>query len=98
MSDDIVAVIKAQHRAIERLLDEALGPGAAARDVLQQVSYRLAPRQHIEGDEEHLLPVLTARASAAERAELGTRFIEVTDWTEDIDERVNGEESAPTRP
>lgn len=137
---DVVALIKAQHRQVERLLDQAQEEGADTLALLQQVSDLLLPHSeaeeafvypairqhdkqqadevhdgtvehhhvaellrellagepdspgydgklaamvgelnhHVEEEEQDLLPVLTDKASAAERAELGARFAAAT--------------------
>lgn len=145
MADDIVTVIKDQHRRIESLLDQASEEGADTRALLRQVSDLLVPhseaeesfvyptikakdsseseevkdgtaehhhiegtlqellaedpdgpgydgklagmvgelRHHIEEEEQDLLPVLTEKASAEERAELARRFAAATSWSGD---------------
>ena len=142
---DIVAVILAQHREVESLLEEAEQEGTDTAALLRQVSALLLPhseaeesfvypriaelsaeeedevydgtaehhhveqllrellmeepeapgydgklaavigelRHHVEEEEEDLLPVLTAKASAAEREEMGARFLEATGMDEE---------------
>ena len=143
MPDDIVTLIKAQHREVERLLDQAEEEGADTLALLRQVSELLIPhsqaeesfvypaikrydaseadevkdgaaehhhieavltellaedpdspgydgkqagmvgelRHHIEEEEQDLLPVLSEKASAGERAEMAARFATATNWT-----------------
>lgn len=143
MADDIVTLIKAQHRTIEKLLDRAADEGADTLALLRQVSDLLVPhseaeesfvyptikakdssetdevkdgaaehhhiegtlkellaedpdgpgydgklagmvgelRHHIEEEEQDLLPVLSDKVSADERAELAQRFAAATHWS-----------------
>lgn len=69
----------AEHHHIEGLLDQLLaedpsGPGFDGK--LAAMIGEL--RHHVEEEERDLLPVLSERASAEERAELGARFGEAT--------------------
>jgi hemerythrin superfamily protein len=144
MSDDVVDVIKAQHREVDRLLEEAMSEGSDRAALLRQVSDLLTPhseaeesfvypaiaerapkqegeevhdslaehhhidqllqellagdpdepgfdgklaalvgevRHHVEEEEEELLPVLSEQASDEDRAEMGARFAQQTNWT-----------------
>jgi hemerythrin superfamily protein len=144
MADDVVDVIKAQHREVDRLLEEAMSEGSDRAALLRQVSDLLTPhseaeesfvypaiaerapkqegeevhdslaehhhidqllqellagdpdepgfdgklaalvgevRHHVEEEEEELLPVLSEQASEEDRAEMGARFAQQTNWT-----------------
>ncbi|MDQ3537241.1 MAG: hemerythrin domain-containing protein [Actinomycetota bacterium] len=67
MPDDIVDLIKAQHREVERLLDEAEEEGADTIALLQQVSDLLLP--HSEAEESFVYPAIE-RYEAAEADEV----------------------------
>ena len=59
MADDVVDVIKAQHREIDRLLDEAMAEGADTAALLRQVSELLTP--HSEAEESFVYPAIAKR-------------------------------------
>lgn len=72
----------AEHHHIEGVMEELLaedpdGPGWDGK--LAALIGEL--RHHVEEEEEDLLPVLSEKASDAERAELGARFAEATGST-----------------
>ncbi|HKG52480.1 MAG TPA: hemerythrin domain-containing protein [Actinomycetales bacterium] len=56
MADDIVDVIKAQHREVDRLLDEAMAEGSDTAALLRQVSELLIP--HSEAEESFVYPTI----------------------------------------
>jgi hemerythrin superfamily protein len=60
---DVVAVIKAQHRRIDTLLDQAQQEGADVDSLVQQVADLLLP--HSEAEEDFVYPTIRAKASDA---------------------------------
>lgn len=86
----------AEHHHVEELMQQLLteepgGPGYDGK--LAAMIGEL--RHHVEEEEEELLPVLTEKASAEEREELGVRFAEVTGYQlEDAAERRGAAASA----
>jgi hemerythrin-like domain-containing protein len=59
MADDVVDVIKAQHRAIDRLLDQAMAEGFDTTALLHQVSELLTP--HSEAEESFVYPTIAQK-------------------------------------
>ena len=68
MADDVVDVIKAQHREIDRLLDEAMSEGTDTLALLRQVSDLLQP--HSEAEESFVYPAIAQRAPQEEGEEV----------------------------
>ena len=64
MADDVVDVIKAQHREVDRLLEEAQGEDADTAAVLQQVSEMLTA--HSRAEESFVYPAIGERAPKEE--------------------------------
>jgi hemerythrin superfamily protein len=60
---DIVQVIKAQHRQVDELLDQAAEDGADTAALLQQVARLLIP--HSQAEEDFVYPAIRAKASDA---------------------------------
>ena len=56
MADDVVDVIKAQHREVDRLLEEAMSEGSDRAALLRQVSDLLTP--HSEAEESFVYPAI----------------------------------------
>jgi len=59
MADDVVDVIKAQHREIDRLLDQAMAEGSDTTALLRQVSDLLTP--HSEAEESFVYPTIAQK-------------------------------------
>jgi hemerythrin superfamily protein len=59
MADDVVDVIKAQHREIDRLLDEAMAEGTETAALLRRVSDLLTP--HSQAEEGFVYPAIANR-------------------------------------
>ena len=62
MADDIVDVIKAQHREVDRLLDQAMEGGGDTAALLRRVSELLLP--HSKAEESFVYPTIAQRAPA----------------------------------
>jgi hemerythrin superfamily protein len=60
---DIVEVIKAQHRQVDALLDQAAQEGADTASLLQQAARLLIP--HSEAEEDFVYPAIRQKASEA---------------------------------
>jgi hemerythrin superfamily protein len=60
VADDVVDVIKAQHREIDRLLEEAMAQGSDTLGLLGQVSELLTP--HSQAEESFVYPAIAQRA------------------------------------
>jgi len=87
----------AEHHHIEAMLTELLqedpdGPGFDGK--LAAMAAEL--KHHVEEEESDLLPVLSEKASADERDELGTRFAEAT-GTEDLEIPASASTGEPTK-
>lgn len=69
----------AEHHHMEGLLQELLGqePGSPGFDG-KLAAFVAELRHHVEEEEQDLLPVLSKKASAAERESLGSRFAQAT--------------------
>ena len=59
MADDVVDVIKAQHREIDRLLDQAMAEGSDTTALLRQVSEMLTA--HSEAEESFVYPTIAQK-------------------------------------
>jgi hemerythrin superfamily protein len=68
VADDVVDVIKAQHREIDRLLEQAMSGGADTASLLRQVSDLLTP--HSEAEESFVYPAIAQRAPQEEGEEV----------------------------
>ena len=64
MADDVVDVIKAQHREVDRLLEEAMSEGGDTAALLRQVSEMLTA--HSQAEESFVYPAIAERAPAEE--------------------------------
>ena len=64
MADDVVDVIKAQHREVDRLLEEAMSEGGDTAALLRQVGEMLTA--HSQAEESFVYPAIAERAPAEE--------------------------------
>jgi hemerythrin superfamily protein len=93
MADDVVDVIKAQHREVDRLLEEAMSEGSDRAALLRQVSDLLTP--HSEAEESFVYPAIAERAPKQEGEEVHDSLAEHHHIEQLLQELLTGDPEEP---
>jgi hemerythrin superfamily protein len=93
VADDVVDVIKAQHREVDRLLEEAMSAGADTAALLRQVSDLLTP--HSEAEESFVYPAIGQRAPKEEGEQVHDSLAEHQHIDQLLQELLAGDPDEP---
>jgi hemerythrin superfamily protein len=93
VADDVVDVIKAQHREVDRLLEEAMSEGADTAALLRQVSDLLTP--HSEAEESFVYPAIGQRAPKEEGEQVHDSLAEHQHIDQLLQELLAGDPDEP---
>lgn len=93
MADDVVDVIKAQHREVDRLLEEAMSEGADTAALLRQVSDLLTP--HSQAEESFVYPAIGRRAPKEEGEQVHDSLAEHQHIDQLLQELLAGDPDEP---